>query len=131
MRWLSLTFLTVAALVCLSGCAATQGKPVTEPKTGAPAGKEPGTVTPRERRYSPVYHQTQDHIWMWVHPTKSEDEFQQDATSCRGTPEVIDAYLSDADKEFMPLWMLPSAAFNKCMLSKGWTIDKREKTDEP
>ena len=78
-----------------------------------------------------VYHQTEEYRFIWVHQTKGEDEFQEDAASCRGTPEVIDAYLSYTDKEFMPLWMLPSAAFNKCMFSKDWKIEKQERTSEP
>ena len=115
-------------LVCLAGCATSQKSVPNEATVveSAPAVNE----QQHEQSYSQVYHQTNEYIWMWVHKTKGKDEFQEDAASCTGTHSVIDTYLTDADKEFMPLWMLPSAAFNKCMFSKGWIIEQKKRAGE-
>ena len=72
-----------------------------------------------------IQRQTDDQVWLWVHQNKGLDEFREDTAVCRPTREVIDTFLNDDEQAFYLGWMLPYAAFNKCMFQKGWAIEKK------
>ena len=111
----------------LWGCATP--KEITKEETKLNLNNEPVIEEKEEEQQDRliIRKETDDRLWIWVHQNKGADEFLDDADVCRPTKEVIDTYLSDDEQAFYLSWMLPHAAFNKCMFQKGWSVKVKKK----
>lgn len=112
-------------ILCLWSCATP--KEIAKNETEASLKTEPVIEGKEKQDAQIINYQTDEKLWLWVHPNKGPDEFREDREVCRPTQDVIDTFLNDDEKAFLG-WMMPHAAYNKCMFSKGWDI-KIERKD--
>lgn len=88
---------------------------------------------PTEKKKDPrIYSHDNNKTLVWAHDTKGLDGFNLDYEDCKPSRIVVDTYLTENEKNLnVDYYILMLSATNKCMLSKGWRIEKQKTGEAP